>query len=71
MIFQSLMGPRKSSCDVPNGATQGWACLVNSPKILKTTPYLTTYSTIYFANYRFCKLPIYLPNVMFPITFCN
>ncbi len=23
MIFQSLMGPRKSRCDVPSGTTQG------------------------------------------------
>jgi hypothetical protein len=23
MVFQSLMGPRKSRCDVPNGTTQG------------------------------------------------
>jgi hypothetical protein len=27
MIFQSSMGPRKSRCDIPNGTTQGWACL--------------------------------------------
>jgi hypothetical protein len=26
MIFQSLMGPRKSRCDVPYGTTQRWAC---------------------------------------------
>jgi hypothetical protein len=23
-IFQGLMNPRKSSCDVPSGTTQGW-----------------------------------------------
>jgi hypothetical protein len=22
------MSPRKSRCDVPNGTTQGWACLI-------------------------------------------
>jgi hypothetical protein len=26
MIFQSLMGPRKSRCDVPNGTTQRCFC---------------------------------------------
>ncbi len=26
MIFKSLMGARKSRCDVPSGTTQGWAC---------------------------------------------
>jgi hypothetical protein len=26
MIFQSLMGPRKSRCDIPNGTTQGQDC---------------------------------------------
>ncbi len=26
MIFQSLMGSKKSRCDVPSGTTQGWAC---------------------------------------------
>jgi hypothetical protein len=23
---QSLLGPKKSKCDVPSGTTQGWAC---------------------------------------------
>jgi hypothetical protein len=31
MIFQSLMGPRRSRCDVPSGTIQGWACLKASP----------------------------------------
>jgi hypothetical protein len=26
MIFQSSMGPRKSSCDVPIGTSQGYVC---------------------------------------------
>jgi hypothetical protein len=26
MIFQSLMGPGKLRCDVPNGTTQGRDC---------------------------------------------
>ncbi len=26
MIFQSLISLGKSTCDVPNGTTQGWAC---------------------------------------------
>ncbi len=71
MIFQSLMGPRKSRCDIPNGTTQRWAFPINIPKFYKTTPCLTTCPTTCFANYMFCKLPIYLPNVTFPITFCN
>jgi len=25
-FFQSSMGPRKSSCDIPSDTTQGWAC---------------------------------------------
>ncbi len=29
MFFQSSMGPRKSSCDIPSDTTQGWACLNN------------------------------------------
>jgi hypothetical protein len=28
MIFQSLMGLRKSRCDILSGTTQGWACLI-------------------------------------------
>jgi hypothetical protein len=32
MIVQSLIGPRKSKCDVPSGTTQGWACLRVAPK---------------------------------------
>jgi hypothetical protein len=32
MIFQSLMGPRKSMCDVPNGTIQEWACPFNAIK---------------------------------------
>jgi hypothetical protein len=28
MIFQSSMGPRQSSCDVPSGTTQGHDCLI-------------------------------------------
>jgi hypothetical protein len=31
MIFQSLMGPRRSRCDIPSGTTQGWACPKTSP----------------------------------------
>jgi hypothetical protein len=26
MIFQSSIGPRESSCDVPSGTTQGHDC---------------------------------------------
>jgi hypothetical protein len=29
MIFQSLMGLGKSRCDVLNGTTQGWTCLIH------------------------------------------
>ncbi len=29
-IFQSLMGLRKSRCDIPIGTTQSWAYLANS-----------------------------------------
>ncbi len=29
MIFKSLMGPIKSSCDIPSGTTQGGVCRVN------------------------------------------
>jgi hypothetical protein len=29
MIFQSLMGPRKSKCDVPSGTTQGQDYLIS------------------------------------------
>jgi len=32
MIFQSLMGPRKSRCDVPSGTTQG-----NLPHVSRLT----------------------------------
>jgi hypothetical protein len=27
-IFQSSMGPRKLTCEVPNGTTQGKDCLI-------------------------------------------
>jgi hypothetical protein len=32
MIFQSLMGLRKSRCDVLNGTIQRWACLISTIK---------------------------------------
>jgi len=32
MIFQSLMGPRKSRCDVLDGTIQEWACPFSSIK---------------------------------------
>jgi len=35
MIFQSSMGQGKSKCDVPNGTTQGWVCLINPSYVCK------------------------------------
>ncbi len=50
MIFQSLMGPRKSRCDVTNGTTQEWACpllrfyhVISKKRSLYKNPCLETY----------------------------
>jgi hypothetical protein len=34
MIFQNSMGPRKSKCDIPNGTTQGWACIYKDNNVI-------------------------------------
>jgi hypothetical protein len=49
MIFQSLMGLRKSKCDVPNGTTQGWVCPLLNHRLRKKITL-----TINFINIKRC-----------------
>ncbi len=52
MIFQNLIGPKKSRCDVPNGNTQGKDYPnEKQPLTMATKSYLTTICIIFCLFY--------------------
>jgi hypothetical protein len=73
MIFQSLMGPRKSRCDVLSGIIQGWAHLKPFYFIVKLLFLIKTnifsWLSFYFLTKRFYWLNYYL--LAKPLHFTN